>query len=261
MIELEKHHYGENLAVVQFHPESLTYPEHLHRSFELVICREGSCLLSIEQTLFQLKKNELALILPFQSHFIKTVAYSQLDILIFSPEYIDDFYTKVEDLAFDNPVISLADNLLATLQEPLFNTDSSYHRKSGLYHILYLFEQQRQLIYAKSHQGLTAQMLIYIDQHFQENLTIEQLSTALGYSEAYVSKLIARHLNSTFPRLVNNVRINHACFLLAQSQDSITTISDRCGFQNVRTFNRNFKTIMGMTPKQYRQTITIANPN
>lgn len=253
IIEFQHDHYGEDLAVFQFHPESLTYPEHLHRSFELIICKQGHSVLNINQTSYSLTKGDVALVLPFQTHFIETPIQSRLDILIFSPEYTEDFYTKTEYMAFDNPIISLQYEQIQRLHEPLFNTDSYYYRKSALYQILYLFEQKTTLVHAKSNQGLIAQLLIYIENNFHDNLKLDQLSSALGYSSVYVSKLISDHLNSTFPGLLNYSRVNHACFLLKNSGYSITEISDKSGFQNSRTFNRNFRSMIGMTPKDYRQ--------
>ena len=253
MIEFQHDHYGEDLAVFQFHPESLTYPQHLHRSFELIICNQGHSILNINQVSYSLKEGNLALVLPFQTHFIETPVQSQLDILIFSPEYTEDFYSKTEYMAFNHPIISLTDEQIKQLHEPLFNTDSYYYRKSALYHILYLFEQKTTLIQAKNNQSLVAQLLIYIENNFHDDLKLDQLSSALGYSSVYVSKLISDDLKSTFPALLNNARVNHACFLLKNTSHSITEVSDKSGFQNARTFNRNFRKAIGMPPKDYRK--------
>ncbi|GAA4076553.1 helix-turn-helix transcriptional regulator [Amphibacillus indicireducens] len=253
IIEFQHDHYGEDLAIFRYHPESLTYPEHFHRSFELIICRQGHTVLNINQTYYSLTEGDVALILPFQTHFIETPFQSRLDILIFSPEYTDDFYTKTEFMAFESPVISMTNDQISQLHEPLFVTDSYYYRKSALYQVLHIFEQNTELVKVKGNDGLIAQLLIYIENNFQNHLLLEQLSAALGYSSVYVSKLIADRLKSTFPKLLNSSRVNHACFLLKNTSHSITEISDKSGFQNSRTFNRNFKSLIGMTPKAYRQ--------
>ena len=253
IIEFQQDHYGEDLAIYQYHPESLTYPEHLHRSFELIICKQGYCVLNINQTSYTLTEGDVALILPFQTHFIETPLESMLDILIFSPEYTDDFYARTEQMAFSHPIIELTTSEIKMLHDSLFKMDSYYYLKSGLYYVIHLFEQRTSLVNAKSNESLLAQLLIYIENNFHDHLTLDQLSSALGYSSVYVSKLISNDLNSTFPRLLNYSRVNHACFLLKNTNYSMTEISDRSGFQNTRTFNRNFRQLIGMTPKSYRQ--------
>lgn len=253
MIEFQHDHYGEDLAVFQFHPESLTYPEHLHRSFELIICQSGQCVVNINKVSYTLVKGNIALVLPFQTHYIETPIQSRLDILLFSPEYTEDFYTKTEEKAFDIPIIEVPNALIDQLHEPLFNTASYYYRKSALYRILYLFEQQTVLVDRVNNEGLLAELLIYIENNFHRDLRLDELSRALGYSSIYVSKLIAKETERTFPQLLNYSRVNHACFLLRNKNYTMTEVSEHAGFQNARTFNRNFKALIGLTPKAYRQ--------
>jgi transcriptional regulator GlxA family with amidase domain len=66
--------------------------------------------------------------------------------------------------------------------------------------------------------------------------------------------MITEKLKSTFPRLLNQARIRHASFLLTHSLLPITEVAEQAGFQNVRTFNRNFKALTSLTPKEYRLT-------
>ena len=163
---------------------------------------------------------------------------------MFSPEYIPDFYAKTKDFALSDPVITIDSSVAKQLYYPLFETDSLYLRKSALYQVLYLFEHQTTLLPAKNQEDILIQLLVYIESHFKEELTLEKLSSSIGYSSVYVSRMITDKLKSTFPRLLNQARIRHASFLLTHSLLP--------GFQNVRTFNRNFKALTSLTPKEYR---------
>lgn len=258
MIKLEDYHFGERLSFEQYHPESLTYDEHLHRSFELLICRAGKVQITVNDTMYTLKKNDLLFVLPYQLHWIQTPDYSELDILIFSPEYVSDFYSKTEKCSFDFPVITLDAALIEQLYFPLFDTDSLFFRKAALYLIIHHFDQETRLVPDKGTEGLLAQLLIYIEMNFKENITLDNLSQSLGYSNIYISKFIAKYLGTTFPKLLNHHRVNHACYLLLNSSLSITSIATEVGFQNVRTFNRNFQAFIKMTPKEYRITRDIS---
>jgi YesN/AraC family two-component response regulator len=250
---LEDYHFGEHLGISSYHPCSLNYMEHFHRSFELIFCSEGESAILLENKTYVLSPNQVILIMPYQTHAIKTSNYSQLHILVFSPEYIPDFYAKTKDFSLATPVVSIDPELANQLYCPLFETDSLYLRKSALYHILHLFEHQTTLISTNKQEDMTVQLLVFIEENFKDTLTLEKLSANIGYSSVYVSRTITEKLNSTFPKLLNEARIRHASFLLTHTLLPITEIAEQAGFQNVRTFNRNFRAIHSQTPKDYRK--------
>lgn len=53
-------------------------------------------------------------------------------------------------------------------------------------------------------------------------------------------------------RYINLVRIQMACDLLQMSNDSIAHIAYKTGFETLTTFNRNFKKILGISPREWR---------
>lgn len=226
--------------------------EHFHRSFELLFCSDGDAVVKIEKSPYVLTAGQVLLVMPYQTHAIETPRESQLHILVFSPEYIPDFYAKTKDFSLSDPVITIDPSVAKQLYYPLFETDSLYFRKSALYHLLYLFEHQTTLLPVKNQDDILVQLLIYIESHFKEELNLEILSSHVGYSSVYVSRLITDKLKSSFPRLLNQARIRHASFLLTHSLLPITEVAEEVGFQNVRTFNRNFKLLTSLTPKDYR---------
>lgn len=253
MIFLENYHNGNEFEIARYHPDSLNYMEHFHRSFELLICLEGSVFVTLNTKRYELSEGEIMLILPYQCHSIQTKKHSLLDILIFSPEYIYDFYAKIQNYSLIEPIIPIDKNTLEFLQPALFSTDSLYYRKSALYHVLYLFEQRTTLFPAKVSEEIIIKVLTYMESNFSKPITLESLSENLGYSSVHVSNIISEKLNTSFPKLLNRSRINHATLLLTNTLLSVSEISLQSGFQNVRTFNRSFKQIIGTTPSNYRK--------
>ena len=57
MTELESYHFGEKISHVEYHPENLSYPEHLHRSFELWFGETGEFLLTIDLKSWRYRPN------------------------------------------------------------------------------------------------------------------------------------------------------------------------------------------------------------
>ena len=93
----------------------------------------------------------------------------------------------------------------------------------------------------------------YIENHFGEDCTLKDVAHRLQYDYAYLSKLFKRFAGISFTEYLNNYRISQACILLDEVSDSVTKISERCGYNNLRTFHRNFRRIMGVSPQEYRE--------
>ena len=100
--------------------------------------------------------------------------------------------------------------------------------------------------------ALVCRVVEYIDNHYMEPMTLEDLSTALGYSYRYMSGVVNRFFKLPLPRVVNRYRVNYACDLLTNTNTEITQIALICGFGSMRSFNRNFKAVVGISPREYR---------
>jgi AraC-like DNA-binding protein len=93
----------------------------------------------------------------------------------------------------------------------------------------------------------------YIEDHYFENITVEDISEISNFSKHYFNKFFKKVTNKTFTKYVNDVRLEKARAFLKSSNQSITAIAYDVGFNSVRTFNRLFKEQMGCTPRQYRE--------
>ncbi len=93
--------------------------------------------------------------------------------------------------------------------------------------------------------------------YLQENLKVADIARELDTPEYLISKAIRTELGATnFNQYVNMLRIDHARSLLAdpdKRKTSILAIGLDSGFASVGPFTRAFKTLTGLTPRQYRQ--------
>ena len=99
----------------------------------------------------------------------------------------------------------------------------------------------------------TTKILIYCAEHFTENITISSVSDALYLSPGYVSKIFSQKLKFGFREYINALRVNMAKSLLKKPENRITDIMLACGFVNQSSFNRVFRDICGVSPKDYRK--------
>lgn len=95
--------------------------------------------------------------------------------------------------------------------------------------------------------------LNYIDKHYDEQITLENLSNTVNLNSSYFCRLFKKATNSTFIEYLNFVRICKAEKKLSSSKESISEISLNLGFSSVSYFNKVFKAIKGCTPTEYKK--------
>ena len=95
--------------------------------------------------------------------------------------------------------------------------------------------------------------LKYIDEHYDEQITLEELSTVLNLNPSYFCRLFKKATNSTFVEYLNFVRICKSEKKLSSSKESFAEISLNLGFSSVSYFNKVFKNIKGCTPTEYKK--------
>jgi AraC-like DNA-binding protein len=90
-------------------------------------------------------------------------------------------------------------------------------------------------------------------ENFYEPITLEEISEKANMSKNAFCRYFKKRTNKTFFQFLIEIRIENACKLIYNNADlSISSISEKCGFQNVANFNRKFKEIKGVTPSHYR---------
>lgn len=95
-------------------------------------------------------------------------------------------------------------------------------------------------------------LLEYIDTHYTEDLTLEDMADIIGFSKYHFSRLFKQYTNFTFCDYLKHRRIQAAEMLLEQPEYSITEVALQAGFPSISTFNRIFKEYKNCTPTEFR---------
>lgn len=99
-----------------------------------------------------------------------------------------------------------------------------------------------------------AAAVAYLEQHYNDPLlTNTRLAQIIGISEVYFRRLFIRQYGATPKQYISEIRIRKAKQMLTSHTDSITCVSEQCGFTNVYYFCRAFKGHTGLTPTEYRK--------
>ncbi|PXV95859.1 AraC-like DNA-binding protein [Lachnotalea glycerini] len=95
-------------------------------------------------------------------------------------------------------------------------------------------------------------VLDYIDSHYMEDLTLDDIASYSGFSKYHFTRLFKQYTEFTFYDYLSYKRIKTAENLLAKPDLSITEIALQSGFTSITTFNRIFKHQKNCTPSEYR---------
>lgn len=92
----------------------------------------------------------------------------------------------------------------------------------------------------------------YINNHYNEDITLSDVSNYVFLSSAYFSRLFKKHCNENFSDYLMRVRIYKAAYLLENTSLKVYTIAEKVGFKTLKYFYKNFKGNMGVSPSEYR---------
>lgn len=95
-------------------------------------------------------------------------------------------------------------------------------------------------------------VLRYIHANYAEGVSMEALAHEAALSASGLHRLFRKHTQGTVSAYVMALRIGEACARLSGTDQPVGFISDAVGYRAAANFNRQFRALKGMTPRQYR---------
>ena len=96
-------------------------------------------------------------------------------------------------------------------------------------------------------------MLQYIDEHYSDNITINEIAESVSLSVSECLRCFHRTIGTTPIQYLRSLRIKKAAELLTNTDMKIVDVGIICGFQDMSYFAKTFRNIYGCTPSQYRE--------
>lgn len=100
-----------------------------------------------------------------------------------------------------------------------------------------------------------ARARIYITEHQDEDLSLDQVASAVNMSAFYFCKTFKKSTGMTFTDYLARIRIEKVKNLLLNPHKRISEAAYEAGFQSLSQFNRVFRRIAGEAPTAYRERI------
>lgn len=107
-------------------------------------------------------------------------------------------------------------------------------------------------IHTRSYTNITEEIITYINEHFRENISLEDLASHAGLSQYHFIRIFKKETGFTPHEYIINTRLATAKYLLKNSRLSVKDICFTTGFSCESVFCSAFKRHQGMTPAQYR---------
>jgi len=95
-------------------------------------------------------------------------------------------------------------------------------------------------------------VLLHLHQHYARPIRMRDLADLAALSQSGLHRMFAKHTNTTVSAYVTRLRIGDACARLSGTEQPITRIAADVGYDNLANFNRQFRALRGMTPRDYR---------
>lgn len=101
--------------------------------------------------------------------------------------------------------------------------------------------------------GLICKAKVYIEENYQKDISLDDVSRSVDISPYYFSKLFKEETGENFIEYLTNLRIEKAKKLLVKSDMNIKNICLDTGYSDPNYFSRIFKKQVGVTPTEYRE--------
>ena len=264
---IQNWNFGNDLVLRCGHKENQhNSGDHIHQFCEFVLVRDGEIEITVDGKRYMAKAGDIAVILPFSVHSFRTPEHATLLICVCSNAFFTDFIPysmlckkrEISVFTASSPLWSYLidsgfyDNTHTRLSfSPEKDCNCIHHLKSTFYLILAEYFSKAPIIDKLGADNALSKILIYINDNYCSDISLESIGTALGYSPKYISNCLGALQGLNFKSFVNSLRVEKAKFLLLSTQKANAEISAECGFNSQASFQRVFRDIVGQSPKKY----------
>lgn len=236
---------------------------HYHDTTELGICREGSGIFYIGNQIFRYAKGDVSVIAPRVVHIAQSdresiSGWQFIDVDM--PGLLDNSIVPCQFTGILHPqecpeVAPLMDIALKELEGRGALWQQSVRYLMGLMAVALHRQEESHVLQAqalpKDMEELSS-VILYISNHYDRELTIEELAGIACRSVTAFRRLFVKVMNITPFEYIYQVRIRAATNLLRNTTLPISQISEKVGYQTLSSFNRHFRRIAGMPPLKVR---------
>lgn len=267
----------DTFLIVERRKKEFTYPLHHHKEFELNFVQNGSGVRRVVgDSIEEIGDYDLVLIGSENlDHVWEQGNCTSPDIREITIQFSSDLFNEgqMERSQFNGirSMLKKAEHGLKFPMEAIMKVysilDTLSAQKDGFYQYLAMMQLLYELSFfkaeslssstfphssRKNESKRISKVREYINAHYNEELTLGQLSGMAGMSPSSFSRYFKMRTGETISNYIAGTRLGAAARALIDSTQSISEICYSSGFNNLSNFNRMFKAKRGMSPREFR---------
>ncbi len=259
--------------------EAENYPPHWHTQIELIMPTENTYRVVCGEEDYMIREGDIMIICPYVVH--ELFAPPSGVRIIFQPSLMQIDLKELDViLSMISPAILITpDNypqihrqirkLMLEIRDEYFSSNpyaEAFIYAKFLELLVYVGRYYAELVQnhfeaknRKQKEYMDKFLFIcnYINEHFAENLTLEDVASLAGFSKYHFTRLFKQYSDTSFYKYLNQKRIAHAKNLLINKDLSVIEVALQSGFSTPSSFLRMFKLVTGFTPTEFRKMYNI----
>ena len=273
---------AENLiSLVQYKVKSDNLSLHFHEEYEILFITDGMIEITVNNKAIIAQKGDIIFLNTYESHYTKVLKtpYKRY-VLMLAPAVLEKkitdlnllgvFKKRTSDFQFclrfndQNIIKTFVEMIIKEVQ----NKQDEYSEQIQVMlieHLLILAlrKQNSDMTYS-SEDDINVVRLIFkvqsfLDEHYSENLRINEISQKFHISVPYFSSCFKHYIGQIPKKYLMQLRLNAASHKLKHTSETIIDIAYSVGFADVNNFIRRFKETFKVTPSQFRKMYTASS--
>jgi AraC-like DNA-binding protein len=229
------------------------------RDIHLLYVIEGSCTYILDSKEVQLKRDQLIIITNNYSHSASNKSGKPLHIFSLRFGLYSNLEQEFEDSYFKNSFALITDPLEKLLYEPILNRmyqhyleqkPESVYAINTLIHqlLLNICEEPKNIDLSGKIKRISEKIIL----HHGQGINVGSLAEEMKLSSKQFTQLFIKYNQTTPHQFIIKTRINHAKYLLEETQLPIGLVADELGYKDSFCFSKQFRNKVGLSPTDYR---------
>ena len=251
-------------------------PLHWHEEMEIIYIKKGHGFVTVDFQQYKVSGSTIVLILPGQLHSIEQ--YDDLSMeyenIIFNVGMLLPRLEDTSSTEFLRPLLngqvtvpsvySIVSKHYTALSSCLDACDEisktkplgyDLFIKGKLYEFFYILSNRcRNKKNPRNAKSLDKMKIIlkFVENSYMHKITVAEIADRVDFSESHFMRYFKENMGISFIEYLRDYRLTMAARLLLVSDETVLSIAEEVGFDNLSYFNRAFKKKYGVTPREYR---------
>ncbi len=258
------------------------FPPHWHEAAEVICSLGGSLRVGVNGEIYTINHKDILIVTGGDVHyFLPQPNMVDRLILHFELTYFESMCPNIKNKRFaknlyrspkvyDSP--SCDDQVFRLLERQIDNIIRENKERKGAYKIALrarLYDTLAIILSLVPMQDYTPQeqnrhlnrlgrlenVFMYVEKNYCSEITLKEISAIANFNEYYFTRFFKEATGMTLGKYIKNFRVEKAAQFLKSTDDAITEICFKSGFNSTKTFNRVFKQLKGCSPMEYKKSI------